>query len=301
MKQGFIVWLFLLASALGFSQGDGPKTMLMAPTNLNLFTPAYLNMSSNYNFAQDILIEGADITSDVIPVSFIRFMKIGNRFAEVWVTPVWGDVRGEVVNPEITQKIPTVQGFADPIVGMRIGLIGAPALTVEEFVKHEQGFQLYFYAGTTIPIGDYQQDRPVNLGTNRWAVRLAAPMVLPFGKGEHGAYFLEMTPSLMLYTKNDAPFGGTSRTQAPLAILETHLSKNLTKKFWVSLDTRSQQGGSTETDGHDDDNQISQISGGFTVGYQVIAPLGLQFSYGNILWSDSGKGQLLRVRITMLF
>lgn len=296
--------LLLICCAISiqtFSQGDGPRTMFLAPKNINLATPAFLSLSSNFNFAQDILIEDADVRSNIVPVTYIRYFGIAGRFAQVWVTPVWGNINGSVISGEKTVSIPTVNGFADPLIAMRIGLIGAPSLSIEEFKTHKQKFQVYFYAGTSIPIGNYKQSRPINLGTNRWAIRLAVPMVLPFGKNFKRPFFLEMTPSLMLYTKNNSPFDATERTQDPLFVFETHLSKNLTDKFWLSLDTRTQDGGTTTTDGSNDDNAIRQFSGTLSAGYQFFAPLGISLSYGRILISKKSKGEMIRVRLTMLF
>lgn len=301
MKKGFLLIIIVLISLFALAQGDGPRTMMLAPKNMNLVTPAYLYMSSNFNFAQDILIVGGDITSNVVPVTYIRYFAIAGRFAQLWVTPIWGNVNGKIEQGEHQIDLDAASGFADPYVAMRIGLIGAPALSLEEFKKHEQKFQLHFLLGLNIPMGEYSQNRPVNLGTNRWAVRIGAPMVLPFGNNPERLFFLEMTPSLMIYTNNNSPFGGEVRKQAPLFILENHLSHNFTKKFWASADLRFQQGGETETDGESDQNQISQLGGGLSVGYAILAPLGISVGYGSIFLSEKSNGQMLRFRMTMMF
>lgn len=296
-----IVLLVVLFQQSLFAQGDGPRTMLLAPNNLNLFTPAYLNLSSNFNFAQDILIDGADISSSIVPVTYIRYFSIGNRFAQIWVTPMWGNIKGKIERDNLSLDVPTTSGFADPYIAMRIGIIGAPALSIKEFKMHKQEFQLHFLLGASVPLGKYNQNLPVNLGTNRWAIRIAAPMVLPFGNNPAKLFFLEMTPSIMIYTDNNSPYGASKRTQAPLFILESHLSHNFTSKFWSSIDLRLQQGGKTETDGVNDDNNLSQLGGGLTVGYSILKPLGISLSYGNIFLSDKSKGEMLRMRITMMF
>ena len=184
---------------------------------------------------------------------------------------------------------------------MRIGVIGTPALNLQYFKKHKQKFQLHFLLGASIPMGKYNQNHPVNLGTNRWAIRIAAPMVLPFGNNPAKLFFLEMTPSIMIYTDNNKPYGGSIRKQTPLFIFESHLSHNFTNKFWSSIDLRFQQGGETETDGVKDDNNLSQLGGGITAGYNILVPLGISISYGNIFLSDKSKGEMLRMRITMIF
>jgi hypothetical protein len=285
-----------------YAQGDGPRTMLLAPKDLNVITPAYLYRSSNFNFAQDILIEGADISSTVVPVTYIHFFSIDDKFAQIWVTPIWGNVKGNIVQGSNSINVPTTSGIADPYIAVRVGLVGTPALSLEEFKKHKQEFQLYGLFGINIPIGEYDQNRPVNLGTNRWAFRIGAPMVLPFGNNPARPFFLELVPSLMIFTKNNAPYGASDeRKQFPLLLLETHLSHNITSQFWGSADLRFQHGGATETDGISDDNTINQIGGGVTLGYSILPPLGIQIGYSGILISDKSKGTMFRVRVTMMF
>jgi len=50
-----------------------------------------------------------------------------------------------------------------------------------------------------------------------------------------------------------------------------------------------------------DDNRISQLGGGGTLGCTILPPLGVQISYGTILTSNGGEGVMTRARITMMF
>ena len=283
------------------AQGDGPRAQLLSPVGVNLFAPTYLDLSSNFNFAQNILIKDADITSRVGVATYIRFFSIGDCFAQVWVNPIWGSVGGEVDVDGRVVHIPSVSGFADPYLAARIGLIGAPALEPSDFVKHKQTFQMHALAGVYVPVGDYDSDRPLNLGTNRWAIRLGLPMVLPFGK-PGGMTYLEIVPSAIFYTSNSDPFGADRRTQDPLFIVESHLSHDFTAKLWGSVDLRYQTGGETTTDGVADDNRIGQLGGGLSLGWWFNRSLGLQASYGKILVkNDDSHGSMVRLRLTWVF
>jgi len=66
---------------------------------------------------------------------------------------------------------------------------------------------------------------------------------------------LEVNPGFYFYTANDDPYGpAEKRTQKPLFVVESHLTQNLTPKFWVGADLRYQAGGETTTDSRADDN-----------------------------------------------
>jgi len=284
------------------AQGEGPRTYLPAPVGTDIVVPTWMAISSNFNFAQDILVEDADISSRILVLTYTRFFYLGGRLAQIWVTPVFGEVDGTVQVGPTRVEIPKQSGFADPIVNFRIGLVHAPALKPADFVKHQQRFQVHALLGVSMPLGEYDSGNPVNLGTNRWAIRVGVPMVAPFGNPARPVW-LEVDPSVTFYTDNTDPSGGAARrSQAPLWVVENHLSHNLTKKFWGSLDLRGQIGGETTTDGVADDNDARALGGAVTLGYQISRPLGVQVSYGSIIVTEgAAEATMWRFRLTYVF
>jgi hypothetical protein len=294
------------------AQGEGPRVYTLSPVEINAVSLTWMDLSSNFNFSQTILVEDADLASDIWALNYNRFFSVGGRFAELWVTGIWGSIEGDIVvgddppalipfPPGTTVNVPKESGFADPYVAMRVGLIGAPALEMQEFMQHRPGFQLYALAGATVPVGDYDSDRPVNLGTNRWSFRLGLPMVVPLGSPASRTS-LEIHPNVYLYTDNDDPFGADRREQDPLFVLETHLTRNFTPRLWAGLDLRYRTGGETTTDGVPDDNRIGQLGGGMSLGYQLTRSVQTFVSYGEILaTSDDSEGDMWRLRVIWVF
>jgi Putative MetA-pathway of phenol degradation len=304
---------FLLALGLGLlpgrilAQGEGAHTYLPAPVGTNVIVPTYMDISSNYNFTQSIQINNADIRSQIGVVSYVHFFRVWGQLAELWVSPIFGSVSGTVDLPTPGGGTRTVNvrphsGFADPYLGFRVGLFGAPGLEPAEFMKHQQTFQVYGLVGVMPPLGSYDSTRLINLGTNRWALRLGVPIVVPFGNPKD-PFWLEANPNVYLYTDNtDVSGPGTVRSQDPLWVLETHLSHNLSRMFWLSFDLRGQYGGATTTDGISDDNKTEQLGGGGTLGIQLSRPLGLQVTYGTIFAkSGNARGNMWRARMTYAF
>lgn len=293
-----------LAPTVVAAQGDGPRVMQLAPTGLNIVSGTYMHMWSNFNFQQDILIKGAHITSDVVALAYLHTFSIGGQFAQIGLTPIWGTVTGDYEPaPGLPNlEVPSVNGLGDPYVAMRIGLYGAPGLPLARFVKHKPSFQVYALAGANIPIGEYNASQPLNIGTNRWAIRLALPMVQPL-LNPAKPLVVEVTPSLFLYTTNNDPFGpSTFRTQAPLFVLENHVSYNVTKKLWVAGDLRYQAGGETSSNDIPDGNGLDHLGGNLDLGYQLLRPLSLFVGYGGILVEgDGASGEMFRVRANLAF
>ncbi len=307
IPAGLVLGLGLLFPGRVLAQGEGAHTYLPAPEGTNLLVPTYMDVSSNYNFTQSIQIRNADIRSQIGVLSYLHYFCIAGQLAELWASPIFGSVSGtlDLPTPEGGTRTVNVRphsGFADPYLALRVGLYGAPALEPAEFMKHKQTFQIYALMGFSPPLGEYDSDRLINLGTNRWAFRLGTPIVLPFGDPKN-PFWLEAVPNVYLYTDNNDVSGpGTERSQNPLWVLETHLSHNLTRMFWLSFDLRGQYGGATTSDGVYDDNRIEQLGGGGTLGIQLSRPLGLQVTYGTIFAkSGDARGNMWRARMTFAF
>ncbi len=297
--------LAVLLSPPAEAQMEGPRVYLMAPVDLNVVVGTYMNMSSNFNFAGTILVDGAEISSDVGVLTYMRYFSIGGRFAQLWVAPVWGSVSGTVDLDRGSESdaidVPEVSGLADLYVALRVGLLGAPALKPAVFMKYRQGFQMYGLLSAYVPVGEYSSSQPLNIGTNRWTVRFGLPMVQPFGSAPKSS-FLEVIPSISVFTDNDDPYGADLREQDPLFTLESHLSHNFTAKFWGSLDLRYQSGGETITDGVPDDNRMHQFGAGLSLGYALTPAWMLQATYGEIVAADdNSNGRDLRLRLSYVF
>jgi hypothetical protein len=99
-----------------------------------------MDMASNMNCAGNILIPEVDVSSEVLAVNYNRFFAIGDRFAKLWATGIYGSVDGNVSGLPLGTSD---SGWSDPYFALRIGLVGAPALKAAEIVRHKQEFQLY--------------------------------------------------------------------------------------------------------------------------------------------------------------
>jgi Putative MetA-pathway of phenol degradation len=311
MRRKKLQWLhaFLLMVGLGLllpgralAQGEGPHVYLPAPDGTNVLSFTYMNLSTNLNFSQSLLIKNSSLELNIYVPTYQRYFSIGGRLSEVTFSPIVGSLSGTATVASRVFNSPLESGFFDPYIGFRIGLVGAPALKPAEFMKHKQGFQLYALAGVYLPLGAYKSGRPVNLGTNRWATRLGAPMVMPFGNPARPVD-LEVVPSVTLFSTNDAPFGAAMRReQQPLLQIENHLSYNVLKKLWGSLDLRYQYGGQTTTDGVPDDNGLQQLGGGVTLGYAITSKLQAQAGYGDLIYKNDGShGRMWRFRGVYVF
>jgi hypothetical protein len=107
------------------------------------------------------------------------------------------------------------------------------------------------------PTGDYDSDRLINLGTNRWAVKPALGIIVPL----HPTWLFEVEVGAWFFGDND-DFLGQTREQDPILSTEAHLIKRIRPGLWASLDVNYYTGGDTRIgDEFSDDLQRNSRAG----------------------------------------
>lgn len=299
--------LSLTLPGLASAQGDGPRSFQHKPIGLNILTPMYLNIDSNFNFQQTILVKDADVVSDVGVLTYVRTFAVAGHTGEFRTTGIWGSVSGTVNLPDETfggtkVDIPRQSGIADPIFTYVQGLVGTPALTLEDFTGIPPRFQASVLFAAAPPLGQYDSDRLFNLGTNRWTLRLGVPLVLPFGSPASRTS-LEITPSIYYFTDNTEPSGPANlREQDPRLVVESYLSRNFTPRLWGNVGLLGTWGGETITDGVPDDNRVSQLAAGGGLGYQITRSLSVLGVFGGVIHeNDDSRGTMIRIQASWTF
>jgi hypothetical protein len=116
----------------------------------------------------------------------------------------------------------------------------------------------------TAPLGQYDPDRLVNLGTNRWTFKPE------FGFSKKlGRWILEGTGGANLYTDNDDFFGGQHRSQAPIYSAQGHVIYIWPRGTWAALDATYYTGGRSTVDGVEGDDLQRNWRTGLTLALPV--------------------------------
>jgi len=173
-----------------------------------------------------------------------------------------------------------------------------------DFTNHTPAFSMTAYFRLWYS-GSYNSSKPLNLGTNRFTFEFGFPLAIPFSENPKRETWLEIYPSLQIYTSNNDPTLITRADkshQQPLLLLENHLTHNFTDKFWAGADLRYQYGGVLELDDVKQDNKINILGGGISAGYQLLPFLSGNASYGGILKGDNGaRSEMFRVGVVFVY
>lgn len=135
-----------------------------------------------------------------------------------------------------------VSGIGDLAVTLAINLDGAPSMTTTEFQALRANPRPILGASIKVvaPTGDYDPDKLVNVGTNRWAVRAKLGYIRPLTK----KWMLELGVGAWFFQDNDE-FLGETREQEPITAVDFNLIRRFSPGFWGSLDLNYYHGGRT--------------------------------------------------------
>ena len=91
-----------------------------------------------------------------------------------------------------------VSGLNDPLLRFSVNFYGAPALTLQEFANYQQDVIIGASIQVSAPLGQYDKDKLVNLGSNRWFVKPDIGISKAWG-----ALSLELSAGVTLFSTND--------------------------------------------------------------------------------------------------
>jgi hypothetical protein len=137
-----------------------------------------------------------------------------------------------------------VSGLGDPRLRLSVNFYGAPALSLEEFASYKQDLIVGASVQVSVPVGQYDSDKLLNIGNNRWFVKPELGVSKAWGP-----WTVELAPSVTFYTDNDDFFGGKTRKQDPLYSVQGHIIYGFRSGIWVALDGTYYTGGRTTVDG----------------------------------------------------
>jgi len=212
---------FLLFTVPGFAQDIEPRRWTPLPVGMNVLGAGVIHTDAD--IALDPVLELEDVSADVktVIVSFLHAFDLWGQSARFDARLPYQDARWEGLlagEPAAAER----RGPGDPRVRLSVNFLGAPALKGKEFQTHRASHPVNTVVGAalavTLPLGEYKQNKLLNLGENRFVFRPQLGFVHSRG---HWSY--ELTGSVFLHTDNDDFSGNNKREQDPLYALQTHL------------------------------------------------------------------------------
>lgn len=273
------------ASALDVEAGD--YTALPAGTNLLLLYYQHATRDKLYSGGDRVPINPG-LDSNIGLLRGVHYTDIGGYIVDPQFILPFGKLKGK----DDTAFLGSEDGIGDLIVGATVWLTKPGA-------KTHFGITPFFQ----LPTGDYDRNRALNLGENRWKFILNTGYITEIAPG----LTLDLVGDVTLFGKNDDVNDGlggiTELKQKPQFQFQGFLRYNITPAFDVRGAVSYTTGGETEIGGVNQDNRQSLWKFNVGAGWFVGPTTQLLASYGRDLQVREGfkVDNQINLRVLQIF
>ena len=158
-------------------------------------------------------------------------------------------------------------GWRTPACGCRSFCSAHRRCSGQEFLAYRASHPVNTVVGAalalTLPLGEYQKDKLLNLGQNRFAIQPQLGVV-----HTRGPWSYELTGSVSFFTDNNEFLVDHSRAQDPVLLLQTHAVYADPRGWWASAGAAYDWGGASRVDGVAKDDYREDLLYGGAVGLE---------------------------------
>ena len=286
------------------AQGLGPRALWKAPADtraMGTYLMFFQGNASGFNLEVPVG-DAAAFDARAFLWNYTHFFNLFGRSNQASLSLLGGSLAGTTTGANPVALDVARRGFADPVFFWDINLFGAPAMTLPEYAAWTPKTLINLHLFVTAPLGTHDPDRAINIGTDRWMVRVGPSLLHFIGGNVPGRRTtLELIPTVSFFTDAESNVPVVAETsQAALFNLEGHLTRDLAEDLWISADFGLSAGGGTTVNGIDQDNSQTSTGLGLTVGYQLTDAFQLHASAAQTLndAEDGLSGNLIRFKFT---
>jgi hypothetical protein len=285
-------WIYCLLFILAMGALDvgaqelTPRAYWPAPQGTQVFTVGVVHTRGDTVPDPSLPLTGinSSITSGV--VGYLRTLDLFGRTANLILEQGYsnGETIGEV--GDLGKIEADYRGRGDLAATLSVNLMGAPAMNREQFAELRRNPRPILGASVKIvaPTGEYEEDKLVNVGANRWAAKFELGYITVLNP----KWLLEIEAGAWVFDDND-DFLGLTREQGSIRSLELHLVRRFSPGFWVSLDVNGYRGGQSAVDGQRRDDLQRDSKIGATLVFPIARKHALKLAYSVGSLNDSDE------------
>ena len=179
--RGLPIWLALsLPAAAASAQELSPRAFWPAPEGTKVVVFGFQYSRGDVVTDPSLPIFGVDSNIGTALAAYRHTFGILGRTANfvLEVPYVWGATTGELAGEPRRRDF---SGVGDIAVTLSVNLVGAPSMNVEEFRELRANPHPILGASVRVlaPTGAYEADKLINVGANRWAMKVELGYTLP--------------------------------------------------------------------------------------------------------------------------
>jgi len=274
--------MLLLAPTLAAAQSLDPRAYSNLPVGLNFLLAGYAYSQGELAF-DALPLQDARTRVHVLPVGYVRSLDVFGNAGNVALLLPLVDLTGTATLDGTTEVRREVSGLADPTLRMAVNFYGAPALRPAEFAAWRQDLIVGASLAITAPFGQYDNDRLVNIGSNRWSIKPELGVSQALGR-----WTVELAAGVTWFTRNDEYFNGNTREQDPIYSAQLHLTRQFGRGAWGAFSATYYEGGRTTLNGVARDNRLAGSRLGLALSLPVDRQNSVKLSAQSGLYARTG-------------
>lgn len=258
-----------------------PRSYSPNPTGARFLALGYVHSAGDVLLDPSVPLSNVDARLNAGAAAYGRTFDAFGRsaIASIALPYAWGKVSGDT--GEGRREVSRA-GLADMRVRLGINLLGGPALSASEFAQRRPQTTLGVSLTAVAPSGQYDPQKLVNIGSNRWSFKPELGLSYP-----HGDWYFEGYAGVWLFTENDNFYGGSRRKQDPITTLQAHVVYTFRPQLWIAFDVNHYRGGATTANGVRGADQQSNTRVGFTISVPAAAHQSVKLT-----WADGVAARL---------
>jgi hypothetical protein len=233
----------VLITAQAYAGEIEPRAYVNTPVGVNFLLAGYAYSDGGLSTSASSPLSDAHLRMNTEVMAYARTLDVWGKSGKFDVIIPYSQLSGTatVAGQPRERK---VSGFNDPLFRFSVNFYGAPALSLEEFAKYEQDLIIGASVQVSAPLGQYDRDKLVNLGNNRWFVKPDMGISKAWGP-----FALELSTGVYFFSTNNEYFGGKTLKQEPVSTTQVHGTYNFGRGVWAALSVTYDYGGRTTLGG----------------------------------------------------
>jgi len=240
-----------------------PRAYVNTPAGINFLLAGYVYTDGGLSTSGSSPIKDANLKIHTGVLAYARALDVWGKSGKFDVILPYSQLSGNAMVAGQPRER-DVSGVHDPLFRFSVNFYGAPALSLQEFANYQQDVIIGASVQVSAPFGQYDEDKLVNLGNNRWFVKPDIGISKAWG-----AFTVELSTGVFFFSENDDYFGGNTLEQDPVSSTQVHATYNIGSGIWAAVSGIYDYGGRTTIDGVGNDDSANNSRVGATLALPV--------------------------------